>query len=63
MDGIAKACVGLAGVAFVAAVGASFIAGGIMGIPAEAFSRASSNLALIALCLFIGFKNEGGAGA
>jgi hypothetical protein len=36
--------------------------GPVMELPAEAFSRASTNLALLALCLFIGFKDAGGAG-
>jgi hypothetical protein len=62
MDGIAKACVGLAALALVAALVNSF-SGPILGLPAEGFSRASTNLALIALCLFIGFKDEGGGGA
>ncbi len=61
MDGIAKACVGLAALAFVGALVTSFT-GPLMGVPPEAFSRASANLALLALCLFIGFKDEGGGG-
>ena len=61
MDGIAKACVGLAGVALLGALVTSFT-GSVMGMPPESFSRASTNLALIALCLFIGFKDNGGGG-
>ena len=62
MDGIAKACVGLAAVGFLAAVATAFM-GPIMGISGEAFSRASTNLALIALCLFLGFSEGGGGNA
>ena len=62
MNTIAKACVGLAALAFVGALVISFT-GPIFDLPAEGFSRASTNLALIALCLFIGFKEEGGGGA
>ena len=61
MDGIAKACVGLAALTLVGALVTAFT-GPIMGLPAEAFSRGSTNLALIALCLFIGFKDNGGGG-
>ncbi len=61
MDGIAKACVGLAAIALLGALVTSFT-GPVMGLPAEAFSRASTNLALIALCLFIGFKDGSGGG-
>ena len=62
MDSIAKACVGLAALALVGALVNSFT-GPFLDLPAEGFSRASSNLALIALCLFIGFKDDGGGGA
>ena len=61
MDGIAKACVGLAALALLGALVTSFT-GPIMALPAEAFSRGSTNLALLALCLFIGFKDNGGGG-
>jgi hypothetical protein len=61
MDGIAKACVGLAVLALLGALVTSFT-GPVMELPAEAFSRASTNLALLAPCLFIGFKDAGGAG-
>jgi hypothetical protein len=33
-----------------------------MGLPPESFSRTCTNVALLALCLFIGFKDEGGWG-
>jgi len=61
MDGIAKACVGLAVLALLGAFVTSFT-GPIMELPAKAFSRASTNFALVALCLFIGFKDAGSAG-
>ncbi len=61
MNGIAKACVGLAALAFLGAVAASFM-GSIVGLPPESFSRASTNLALIGIGIFVGFKEDGGAG-
>ncbi len=61
MDGIAKACVGLAALALAGALVTAFT-GPIMGLAAEAFSRTSTNLALLALCLFIGFTDGGGGG-
>ena len=60
MEGAAKACVGLAVLAFLMAVVVSFT-GPILELPSEAFSRACTNLALIGLCLFVGFKESGGA--
>ena len=62
MDGLAKACVGLAVVGFLAAVATVFM-GPLVGVGAEGFSRASTNLALIALCLFLGFSEGGGGNA
>ena len=53
-NGMAKVCVGLAAVSFLMAVVTVFT--GPMLAPAEAYSRASTNLALLALCLFIGFS-------
>ena len=61
MASLAKACVGLAALAFVLAVVASFT-GSIIGVGAEGYSRAATNLALLALCLILGFK-EGSASA
>jgi len=58
MAGMAKVCVGLAAVALLMAVITAFM--GEMGVTAEAYSRASTNVALIALCLFIGFPEEKG---
>lgn len=60
MANLAKACVGLAALAFLLAVVTVFTGPILVG--AEGYSRAASNLALLALCLFIGFK-EGGAQA
>jgi hypothetical protein len=58
MANLAKACVGLAALAFVLAVVTVFT--GPILVPAEGWSRASVNVALLALCLFVGFK-EGSA--
>ena len=52
-----KVLIGLAILAFVAAVFASRM-WPIFGIPPEAFSRASNNLALIAIALSVCFKRE-----
>lgn len=60
MANLAKACVGLAALAFVLAVVTSFTGPILVG--AEGYSNAATNLALLALCLFLGFK-EGGASA
>lgn len=61
MEGAAKALVGLAALSFLAAIVVAFT-GPILELPSEAFSRACTNLALLALCLFVGFR-EGAAGA
>jgi len=49
MENIAKAVVGLSVLAFLLAVVVSLIHTPVMGIPAEGFSRACSNLALIGI--------------
>ena len=54
MQMIAKVLVGLAALAFVMAVVGAFV-GPIVTTP-EAYSRAANNLALIAIALFLGFK-------
>ncbi len=54
MANLAKACVGLAALAFVLAVVTAFTGPILVG--AEAWSRGANNLALLALCLFLGFK-------
>ena len=55
MDMLRKILVGLACFAFVLAVVSTF-GGRIVGVPAEAYSRACSNLALIAIAITIIFK-------
>jgi hypothetical protein len=54
MANLAKACVGLAALALILAIVTAFTGPIIVG--AEAYSRAANNLALLALCLFVGFK-------
>ncbi len=54
MEGIAKACVALAALCLVLAVVASLTNGLYIG--GQGYSRAANNLALLALCLFVGFK-------
>ena len=61
MPGIAKLLVLLAALTFVLAIVGAF-AGNIMGIGAEAYSRACTNLALLALALVMVFKEEQSAG-
>ena len=61
MQGIAKVLVYLAMLAFVMAVISTFV-GSIITTP-EAYSRAASNLALIAIALFIGFTDHCGGHA
>jgi hypothetical protein len=56
MTNLAKACVGLAALAFVLAVLTVFTGPILVG--PEAYSRAANNLALLALCLFLGFKES-----
>ena len=53
MSNAMKGLIGPSGLAFLLAVIATFLAGSIMGITAEAFSRACSNLALIAIALTV----------
>lgn len=57
MANLAKACVGLAAVAFVLAVVTVFTGPFLVG--PESYSRAANNLALLALCLFLGFPEAG----
>lgn len=54
MQMVAKVLLGLAALAFVMAVLCAFI-GPIVTTP-EAYSRAANNLALIAIAMFLGFK-------
>lgn len=57
MANLAKACVGLAALAFLLAVVTVFTGPILVG--PEGYSRVANNLALLALCIFIGFR-EGG---
>ncbi len=61
MPGIAKLLVLLAVLTFALAVVGAW-SGAMMGIGAEALSRACTNLALIAIATVIVFKEEGAAG-
>ena len=60
MAALGKACVALSILAFVLAVITSFT--GPIIVAAEAYSRAAADLSLIAIALFVGFK-EGGSPA
>ncbi len=62
MPGIAKLIVLLALLTFVLAVIGGAFAGTILGIGAEAFSRACTNLALMAMAMVMVFKEEASAG-
>ena len=61
MSNLVKALIGLAALAFVLAVLTHF-AGPIMKTEAEAYSRACTNLALLAIALVLTFGGRGGAG-
>ena len=59
MQGIAKILVALSILAFVLAViGALFMSSTILGVASEGYSRACTNLALIALALSICFRDR-----
>lgn len=60
MSNLVKALIGLAALAFVLAVLTNF-AGPIMNTSPEAYSRASSNLALLAIALVLTFGGRVGA--
>ena len=62
MSGAAKLFVLLAVIAFLLAIVASFWMGAILGIGAEAYSRACTNLALLAIAIVMVFEEEGSAG-
>ena len=57
MATLSKVLIGLASLAFLLAVFASLL-WPIFGVPAEAFSRASNNLALIAIALLLIAKRD-----
>ena len=61
MPGIAKLLVLLTVLTFVLAVVGTW-SGAMMGIGAEALSRACTTLALIAIAMVLVFKEEGAAG-
>ena len=58
MANLPKILIGLAALAFVLAV-ISSLAGELLPTPPEAFSRASTNLALIAIALLLLDRNRG----
>ena len=58
MPGIAKLFVLLALITFVLAVVGGAWMGAILGIGAEAYSRACTNLALMAIAIVVVFKEE-----
>jgi hypothetical protein len=61
MSNLVKALIGLAALAFVLAVVTHFM-GPIVGTRAEAYSRASTNLSLLAIALVLTFGRTAGAG-
>ncbi len=56
MQKLAIGLIGLAAVAFVVAVVEVVITGTLMGVSAEGFSRASTNLALLGIALLLWCK-------
>ncbi|HEX6435187.1 MAG TPA: hypothetical protein VFZ87_13140 [Gemmatimonadales bacterium] len=61
MSNLVKALIGLAALAFVLAVLTHF-AGPIVNTQAEAYSRASANLALLAIAVVLTFGSKAGVG-
>jgi hypothetical protein len=62
MENVAKGLVALAVLSFIAAVLASLMGGALMGFPAESFSRACTNLALVAVAVMLmGGKGQSSA--
>ena len=62
MSNLAKALTGLAVLSFVLAIVTNF-AGPLLNTPAEGYSRACTNLALLAIALVVSFGDRGvGAG-
>lgn len=59
MDALAKLLLALAGLAFLLAVVAVLLGMPIVGIVPEGFSRACTNLALIAIGLRLCFREQG----
>ncbi len=58
MNNIVKGLIGLAVVGFALAIVASLGAGPLLGTSAEAFSRASNNLSLLAIAVLLAFKPD-----
>ena len=58
MNNLAKVLTGLAALAFVLAIAANF-AGALLNTPAEGYSRACTNLALLAIALVVSYGNRG----
>jgi hypothetical protein len=58
MSNLAKALTGLAFLAFLIALAAQF-GGPILNTPAEGYSRASTNLALLAIAFVVCFGDRG----
>ncbi len=64
MQGLAKLMILGAVLAFaIAVIQALFLGGVLMGMPAESFSRASTNMALFAIGIAVCFKDHGSASA
>ena len=61
MSNLVKALIGLSALAFVLAVVTHFV-GPVAGTEAEAYSRASTNLALLAVALVLTFGGAARAG-
>ena len=60
MQAVAKGLVGLAAFSFILAVLTAAVTGPIMNVAPESFARAANNLLLLAIAIFIGFKDDGG---
>ncbi len=58
MDLFIKGLIGLSGLAFLLAVASSLVFGPILTTPPESFSRACTNLALIAIALSVSVKHR-----
>jgi hypothetical protein len=62
MNNLAKVLTGLAALSFVLAVVTNFV-GVLLNTPAEGYSRACTNLALLAIALVISFGDRGARAA
>ena len=59
MDALAKLLIALAGLAFLLAVGTALLGMPLVGVLPEGFSRACTNLALLAIGLRLCFREQG----